>query len=311
MRIVRFLANNRQSFGVLVNESEVLDLPLSAYKLSGSSGRWETLSLNWLSDSDTLRFLQAGDEALKAAAEIVDYFRSDPQDSAFEGGLLRLGELKLLAPVARPGSMICLGLNYADHAAEQGLAPPEKPLLFAKLSTSVIGPDDAIVLPKVSEQVDYEVELAVVIGKRAKFVSESEAYDYVAGYTICNDVSARDLQFSDGQWMRGKSCDTFAPLGPYLVTKDDVPDPHALRISLTLNGETMQDSTTGQMIFKVPYIVSYISQAITLEPGDIISTGTPPGVGVFRKPPVFLKPGDKIEATVERIGTLRNHVVAV
>ncbi len=220
-----------------------------------------------------------------------------------------LASARLTAPILRPGKITCIGLNYADHAREQGIEPPASPIFFVKTANTICGPGDPIILPPNSTQVDYEAEFAVVIGKGGKNIPEERAMEHVAGYMILNDVSARDMQFGDKQWYRGKSCDTFAPCGPWIVTKDEVPDPHHLRISLTLNGETMQDSNTSNLIFKIPYLISYLSQSVTWEPGDIISTGTPPGVGVFRKPPVFLKPGDTVSITVEGLGTLTNPVV--
>ncbi len=220
-----------------------------------------------------------------------------------------LKSARLRAPIARPGKITCIGLNYADHAREQGGEPPAQPIYFLKSSNTICGPGDPIKLPPNSTQVDYEAEFAVVLGKGGRGIPEEKAYDYVAGYMVMNDVSARDMQFGDKQWYRGKSCDTFAPTGPWIVTADEVPDPHNLRISLTLNGETMQDSNTSNLIFKVPFLISYLSQSATWEVGDLISTGTPPGVGVFRKPPVFLKPGDRVSVTVEGIGTLTNPVV--
>jgi len=220
-----------------------------------------------------------------------------------------LAKARLLAPIPKPGKITCVGLNYADHAREQGHEPPKSPIFFLKSGNTICGPGDPIHLPPNSSQVDYEAEFAVVIGKKGSRIPEEKAYDYVAGYMILHDVSARDLQFSDGQWYRGKSCDTFAPTGPWIVTRDEIKDPHNLRISLTLNGETMQDSNTSNLIFSVPYLVSYLSQSATWEVGDLISTGTPPGVGVFRKPPVFLKAGDSASVTVEGLGTLTNPVV--
>jgi len=220
-----------------------------------------------------------------------------------------LAKARLLAPIPKPGKITCVGLNYADHAREQGHEPPKSPIFFLKSGNTICGPGDPIHLPPNSSQVDYEAEFAVVIGKRGSRIPEEKAYDYVAGYMILHDVSARDLQFSDGQWYRGKSCDTFGPTGPWIVTRDEIKDPHNLRISLTLNGETMQDSNTSNLIFSVPYLVSYLSQSATWEVGDLISTGTPPGVGVFRKPPVFLKAGDTASVTVEGLGTLTNPVV--
>lgn len=222
-----------------------------------------------------------------------------------------LGEVELTAPVPDPEKVICIGQNYADHCREQGVEPPEKPILFTKFPTTLAGPTACVRLPseKVTRKVDFEVEMAFVIGREAKRVKKRDAMEYVAGYMTLNDVSARDAQFSDGQWTRAKSFDTFAPCGPWLVTPDEIENPHRLRLWLKLNGETMQDSTTQNLIFDVPYLIEYISQAITLKPGDIISTGTPPGVGIARKPPVLLKPGDVMEACVEGIGSIQNRCV--
>jgi 2-keto-4-pentenoate hydratase/2-oxohepta-3-ene-1,7-dioic acid hydratase in catechol pathway len=213
------------------------------------------------------------------------------------------------APVPRPGKLICIGLNYRDHAAESKMAIPEKPVVFSKFSSAVIAPGEPVVLPRQSKQVDYEAELAVVIGRHAKNVSADRAYDYVLGYTALNDVTARDFQFGDGQWQRGKSCDTFAPMGQTIVTTDAIPDPHKLSIKLKLNGETMQDSNTDQMIFGVPRLIEFLSETITLEPGDVIATGTPAGVGFARNPPVFLKPGDDMEVLIEGMGGLGTPVI--
>ena len=225
-----------------------------------------------------------------------------------QGLLTPLKAARLRAPIARPGKITCLGLNYADHAREQGVEPPDRPIYFLKSVNTICGPGDPIVLPPNSAQVDYEAEFAVVVGRGGREIPEEKAYEYVAGYTILNDVSARDMQFGDKQWYRGKSCDTFAPTGPWIVTREEIPDPHDLRISLLLNGQTMQDSNTRNLIFKVPYLISYLSQSLTWEVGDLISTGTPPGVGVFRKPPVFLKAGDSVSVAIERIGVLTNPV---
>ena len=221
-----------------------------------------------------------------------------------------LDRARLCAPIPRPGKIICVGRNYAEHARERGSAIPTQPIFFLKSNNTICGPGDAIVIPPNSNQVDYEAEFAVVIGKSGKNIPEDQAYEHVAGYTVMNDVSARDMQSADKQWFRGKSCDTFAPIGPWIVTKDEIPDPHSLRISLTRNGQTMQDSNTGNMIFKIPYLISYLSRSMTLDPGDIISTGTPEGVGASRTPPVFLKPGDIVSVTVDKVGTLTNPVAA-
>jgi len=227
-----------------------------------------------------------------------------------EAGVLRpLAAIKLNPPVIAPGKILAVGLNYAAHAAEQNKKPPESPLIFSKNVTALIGLEDEIRLPRISEQVDYEAELAIVIGKEATSVRAGDALEYIAGYTIMNDVTARDLQSRERQWARAKGLDTFAPCGPWLVTTEEITDPHSLGIELRVNGELRQKSNTSDLIFKIPEVIEFISQDLTLRPGDIISTGTPSGVGVYMQPPVFLKNGDEIEIRVERIGTLRNSVV--
>jgi 2-keto-4-pentenoate hydratase/2-oxohepta-3-ene-1,7-dioic acid hydratase in catechol pathway len=211
--------------------------------------------------------------------------------------------------IARPQKIVCIGLNYRDHAEEQGTELPERPLLFAKWPNTLIPSGDPIRIPSISEKVDYEAELGVVIGRRAARVSADDALDHVAGYVVANDVSGRDLQFSDGQWVRGKSLDTFLPVSE-LVPASQVPDPQSLPIRAILNGDVMQDSSTSNMIFGVAEIVSFVSQAITLEPDDLIITGTPAGVGAFRDPPVWLRPGDEITIEIDGIGRITNPVVA-
>ncbi len=213
-----------------------------------------------------------------------------------------------MLPIERPQKIVCIGLNYRDHAEEQGVELPERPLLFAKWPNTLIGPGEPIVIPSITERVDYEAELGVVIGSRVSRVSVENALEAVAGYICVNDVSGRDLQFSDGQWVRGKSLDTFCPVGPSLVPASEIADPQALGIRAILNGEVMQDSTTANMVFGVAEIIAFVSQAITLEPGDLIATGTPAGVGVFRDPPVLLKPGDEITIEIDGIGALTNPV---
>lgn len=215
-----------------------------------------------------------------------------------------------IAPIAEPNKIVCVGLNYRDHAEESGQPIPESPILFAKFPNTVIGPGEPIKVPSITKQVDYEAELGVVIGRVASEVSVEDALDYVLGYTCVNDVSARDLQFADGQWVRGKTLDTFCPTGPWIVTTDEIPDPQNLGIKCLVNGNVMQDSSTKQMIFSVAELVSFISQGITLEAGDLIATGTPPGVGFARKPPLYLQPGDVVRVEIEGIGTLENPVVA-
>lgn len=214
-----------------------------------------------------------------------------------------------MALIDRVGKIVCVGLNYRDHALEQGVELPSRPLLFAKWPNALIGPGDAIVLPSVTRQVDYEAELGVVIGERCRAVPRERALDVVAGYLCLNDVSARDLQFSDGQWVRSKSLDTFCPIGP-MTPAAEVADPQALRIRCLLNGSTMQDSSTGEMVFGVSELIAFITEAITLEPGDLIATGTPAGVGVFRDPQVFLQPGDEVKVEIAQLTTLTNPVVA-
>lgn len=211
-------------------------------------------------------------------------------------------------PFERPQKIICVGLNYRDHAAEQGTELPKAPLLFAKWPNTLIGPGETIVLPQDAHEVDYEAELGVVIDRRTRSVSERDALDAVRGYVCLNDVSARDLQFADKQWTRGKSPDTFCPVGPRLVAREQIDDPQGLAIRCVLNGETMQDSSTAQMVFSVAEIIAYISRTITLEPGDLIATGTPAGVGIFRDPKVLLKDGDEVTVEVEGLGALTNPV---
>ena len=250
-------------------------------------------------------------------------FGSDFDEAFFGGdGLERLAEwakanassAPLVAPgvrlgpcIARPSKIVCVGLNYSDHAKESGMPIPKEPILFFKSTSSIVGPDDDVVIPRGSKKTDWEVELAIIIGRRASYVSEADAMKHVAGYALHNDYSEREWQLErGGQWVKGKSCDTFAPLGPFLATRDEIADPQALKLWLSVNGVMRQSSTTAQMIFCVPQLVSYISQFMTLLPGDVISTGTPPGVGLGLKPePVFLKPGDVVELGIEGLGTQR------
>lgn len=236
-----------------------------------------------------------------------------PASVAVETGNLPtydLGDIELASPVPRPGKIICIGLNYRNHAIESGMEIPKSPIIFSKFQTSVVGSEEPILLPNGSAQVDYEAELAFVIGRHAKNIKLEGAMDYVFGYTNFNDVSARDMQFADGQWQRGKSCDTFAPMGPFIATRDEIVDPHNLRICFRLNGETMQDSTTAELIFRIPELIEFLSSSMTLEPGDVIATGTPPGVGFARKPPVFMKDGDVAQVEIEGLGVLINPVNA-
>jgi 2-keto-4-pentenoate hydratase/2-oxohepta-3-ene-1,7-dioic acid hydratase in catechol pathway len=273
------------NFAVAVDASA--DVPLMA---------WYDLGDEWLT-----KVRQIHDALVKDAARIETLPR---------GSVLPRESVVIGPPVPRPGKIVCVGLNYRDHAAESNMPVPSSPVTFSKYVTAVIGPGQPIRLPKVSTQVDYEAELAIVIGRRTRHVPVERAFDHVLGYMNLNDVSARDLQFADGQWQRGKSCDTFAPMGPYIVTRDAAGDPHALRIQCRVNGRTLQDSSTNQLIFGVDRVVSFLSETVTLEPGDVIATGTPPGVGFARKPPIFLAPGDVVEIEVEGLGVLSNPVVA-
>lgn len=218
---------------------------------------------------------------------------------------------RLGSPVARPSKIVCIGLNYADHARETGATPPAEPVIFMKSTTALVGPNDNIVIPRNSKKTDWEVELAVIIGKKASYVDEAEAMNYVAGYALHNDVSEREFQIErGGTWDKGKGCDTFAPIGPYFVTRDEIDDVDNLRLWLTVNGKKMQDGTTANLIFKIPHLVSYTSQFMTLLPGDIISTGTPAGVGLGMNPQVYLKAGDVVELGIDGLGVARQQVVS-
>jgi 2-keto-4-pentenoate hydratase/2-oxohepta-3-ene-1,7-dioic acid hydratase in catechol pathway len=257
-------------------------------------------------EGDTVVLLDT--ESSHPAADVLREALASGSDLGARGTTLAFSEVTVLAPVVRPSKVIAVGLNYADHARESGAELPMAPLLFAKAPSSIIGPQESIrANPETSKEVDYEAELAVVIGRRASGAVR-DPLSHVLGYTICNDVSARDAQFSDGQWVRGKSFDTFCPLGPWIVTSDEVSDPQALRIGCTVSGEKLQDGTTADMIFSVAEIVAYTARFITLEPGDIIATGTPYGVGFAREPKRFLAPGDDVTCWVESIGELTNPV---
>ena len=272
-----------------------------------------------------IRFGDAGREkpGLWQADKIVDLRAIFPEipdigESFFRDGWLKRIErlentgqkmdVRIGCPLYMPSKIICLGLNYLDHKEESGFGKPQKPLLFCKTQNTLAGPFDPIILPQSSNQIDWEVELAVVIGREGKRVAPEDALNYVAGFSVMNDVSGREAQFADSQWFRGKSFDTFAPLGPAMVTVDEVEDFQNLEITASVNREVMQNGSTADMIFDIPAIISFISEDITLVPGDIISTGTPSGVGFFRDPPVILKAGDVVECRVEKIGTIRNAV---
>jgi len=277
-----------------------------------------------------LRFGEPGNEkpGVLIGNEIVDVssFGEDFGEAFFEtDGIMRLSDwlkkntalprvkddVRVGAPFTRPSKIICVGLNYTKHALESKMDIPKEPILFFKSTTALCGPNDNLIIPRNSVKTDWEVELAVVIGKKASYVEEKDALDYVAGFCLHNDYSEREFQLErNGQWVKGKSCDTFAPLGPYLVTKDEIADFNNLHMWLKVNGKTMQDNNTDDMIFEVPYLVSYISQFMTLLPGDVISTGTPAGVGLGFKPPIYLKAGDVIELGIEGLGEQKQIAVS-
>ena len=251
----------------------------------------------------------SGNEVIGLGRDMLSVI-SAGSPSALDGPRHKLAEVKLLAPIPRPPKLICIGLNYRDHAAETGATIPTVPTIFNKFTNVVIAPGDPIVLPKASQRPDYEAEFAFVIGPGGRHIPASRAMEHVFGYTIVNDVSARDFQMATTQWLMGKTFDTFAPMGPWLVTADEIADPHALDISLELSGERMQNSNTRELIFKIPALIEYLSTVVTLEPGDVVSTGTPAGVGFARKPPRYLKPGDEVTIRIEGLGELRNPCVA-
>lgn len=295
MRLYSFESVGRATFGVEFAEGRLLDLGRAQEQVPCAG-----MAMHTLED-----FIAAGQTALDWARD--DIARENRGD---ELPAINLADVKLRPPLSRPPKIICIGQNYMDHCREQGKEPPKSPIIFPKFSNCLVASGEPILLPAISEQVDWEGELAVVIGKRGKRIAEEEALDYVFGYTIMNDISARDLQYSDGQWTRGKVSDSFAPTGPCIVTADEIADPQALKIRTIVSGAVMQDSTTAEMIFSVKYLIAYLSRSITFEPGDIISTGTPDGVGKWRKPPIFLKPGDSVRVEIEKIGAIENPVRA-
>jgi len=274
MKLIRFGEAGSEKPGLIINDKQY---DVSAFGEDYTEDFFE---------NDGLKRLATWFEAHKEACETV-------------GSEVRLGP-----PIKRPSKIVCVGLNYVKHAEETGAKIPKEPILFFKSTSSIVGPNDDLIIPKNSKKTDWEVELAFVIGKKASYVSKEEAMDYVAGYVLHNDYSEREYQLErEGQWVKGKSCDTFAPLGPFLVTKDELKDPHNLRLWLKLNGKIMQDSNTSDFVFDIPELVSYISQFMTLLPGDVVSTGTPFGVGLGLKPQVYIKPGDEIELGIDGLGT--------
>jgi 2-keto-4-pentenoate hydratase/2-oxohepta-3-ene-1,7-dioic acid hydratase in catechol pathway len=283
MKLVTFVSNGATRIGALVGDDRIVDFSQVDASLP----------------TDMLSFLKGG-KATQAAAQ-----------KAIDGGAksIALSDVKLLAPIPNPGKIICIGLNYSDHAAETGQPIPKFPIIFSKYSNTVIATSENIVLPRVTNEVDYEAELGFVIGKTAKYVKAADALDYVGGYLPINDVSARDYQNRTSQWTMGKTFDTFAPMGPALVTSDEIPNPGSLKISLTINGETLQNSNTDKLIFNVQQLIEALTEVMTLEPGDIVSTGTPPGVGMARNPKRYMKADDVVDITIEGLGTLSNPVV--
>jgi 2-keto-4-pentenoate hydratase/2-oxohepta-3-ene-1,7-dioic acid hydratase in catechol pathway len=281
MKLIRFGEAGKEKTGVLVND---IRYDTSAFGEDYNETFLETEGLSRLS-----QFLKANEGSLPVVSNSE-----------------RLGP-----PLARPSKIVCIGLNYAKHAAESGAAVPSEPIIFMKSTTAYCGPNDDVIIPRNSQKTDWEVELAFVIGKKASYVEESEAMDYVAGYCLHNDVSEREYQLERmGTWDKGKGCDTFAPVGPFMATTDEIADVHNLRLWLKLNGKLIQDSNTNDLIFNIPFLVSYISQFMTLLPGDIVSTGTPSGVGLGFKPPVYLKAGDVMELGIDGLGTSRQKAVA-
>ena len=287
MKLVTFDTGKNPRIGIwLEAQNAILDLSLARPDLPRTM----------------IAFLEAGEPALQRAREAL----AAPLPAA----LIPFDQVVLLAPIPSPGKLLCMGHNYLDHTATSPGELPEFPNLFLKASSCVVGPGSPVLLTGASQAVDYEGEFCFVIGKRARRVNQAQAMEHVAGYTLLNDVSARDYANRVSQWMLGKSFDTFAPLGPALVTKDEVPDPHQLDLVMKINGEERQHSNTRNLIFSIPFLIAHISQVLTLEPGDVVSTGTPSGSGAGRKPPVFLQPGDEMRLTVEKIGELFNRVAA-
>ena len=281
MKLIRFGELNKEKTGIVIND-----------KLYSTEAFGEDYNEQFFETDGLMRLKKFLNENRNSLPEI-------PNDS-------RLG-----SPVARPSKIVCIGLNYADHAKETIATPPPEPVIFLKSTTALAGPNDNIVIPKNSVKTDWEVELALVIEKTASYVEEADAMTYIAGYVLHNDISEREFQIErSGTWDKGKGCDTFAPMGPYLVTKDEIREVNNLRLWLTVNGQKMQDSTTAHLIFKIPFLVSYTSRFMTLLPGDIISTGTPAGVGLGMKPQVYLKPGDVVELGIDNLGTAKQNVVA-
>ena len=301
MKLVTYEARDKVSIG-LYRGGIIYDLNKSYESVFEERGGFP---------KDMLSLIECGEDSLERVRQLDKSLGEWGDKLKAAGYTYGEAEVHLLAPVPRPKkNIVCLGVNYAEHAEETGHELPRFPVFFTKPPTVIIGPYDLIHLPTCSSQIDYEGELAFVFGKKGKNIGREAALDYVAGHTVMNDVTARDLQSNHHQWFKGKGLDTFGPMGPYFVTKEEVPDPHGLRLRTWLNGKIMQDSTTRNMIFKIPALISSLSMDMTVEPGDIVSTGTPSGVGHSRKPPVYLKAGDLVEVEVEGVGVLRNKVTS-
>jgi len=295
LKLIRFIKDGRESYAVQTTKDQLLDLRASS----------ETLRKSLPSSLDKL--ISLGDRGLEDVERLLQNLPENERRKA----TVKLSDVKILAPVVSPPKIVCLGLNYRDHIAEQDAVMPKDLIIFLKPHTTVVGPDESVVKPDFVRELDYEAELAVIIGKKGKNISVEDARDHVFGFTCFNDVSARDVQFKDKQWTRGKSFDTFAPMGPCITTTEQIGDPHNLWIRTRVNGEIRQNSSTHNMVFNVYQIVHELSRVMTLEPCDLIATGTPAGVGFAMKPkPKFLLPGDTVEVEIENIGTLRNTVVS-
>jgi len=312
MKLLTFVAGPGPRFGVVVGD-EVWDANLAMAAHQQEKGSPSPYAAAEAAVPSSMRqFLQGGPAARRTLEEALTALRRPGKLEGPRGERVRysLNGLHFKAPILDPPKIVAIGLNYADHAKEGGNPIPEIPVTFAKYANAVLGHGEAIPYPRGTQKLDYEVELAVVIGRRGKYISKERALDHVAGYTIFNDVSARDIQYADKQIMRGKAGDGFAPMGPYLVTPDEVGDPHNLALETRVNGEVRQSSSTNQFIFDIPHLLAFLSQCFTLEPGDVIATGTPPGVGIHRKPPLLLKAGDTVTMTIEKLGTLENPIAA-
>jgi acylpyruvate hydrolase len=310
MKLVTYSWKGHVTLGALSSE-RVVDLRRAYAAVLRHWGDADELAVADLRvPGDLLGLLRGGEASMAAARRALKFVEEPSVANHTEALCYPLSDVELLAPIQRPGKVVCVGLNYRSHLAEIGEPAPEYPILFHKAATSLIGHRQSIVLPRISRQVDYEGELAVVIGRRGKKISEQDALSYVAGFTCANDVSAHDLEFRTSQWTSGKMLDTFCPLGPVLLTRDELPDPGFLRLKTILNGQTVQEAFTADMVFPVPFLISYISSLATLEPGDLLLTGTPAGIGCNKTPQVFLQPGDQVSVQIDGIGTLTNFVVA-